>query len=201
MKVNIIIPCYNHGEFLKEAVESALKSTFKNYEIIIVNDGSTDVSTLTIIKELERKFQHNKLINFIHQENLGLANARNNGIRTSKGEYILILDADNKIRPDYLSEAVEIIIERAKEKYPDVRPTVISDNGPQFIARDFKEFIRISGMSHVRTSPFYPQSNGKLERWHKTLKHESIRPNCPVSKEDAVRIVREYVEHYNNTSS
>ena len=53
---------------------------------------------------------------------------------------------------------------------------IISNNGPQFIARDFPEFIRIAGMTHVRTSPYYPQSNGKLERWHKSLKSECIRP-------------------------
>ncbi len=103
-----------------------------------------------------------------------------------------------EIRESMKESEIEIIIERAKEKYPDVRPRIISDNGPQFIAKDFKEFIRISGMSHVRTSPFYPQSNGKLERWHQTLKQESIRPKCPISLEDAVRIVREYVEYYNN---
>ena len=50
---------------------------------------------------------------------------------------------------------------------------MISDNGPQFIAKDFKEFIRITGMTHVRTSPYYPQSNGKIERWHKTLKSDA----------------------------
>ena len=60
---------------------------------------------------------------------------------------------------------VEIILEAAEEKCPDAKPRIISDNGPQFIAKDFKEFIRISGMTHVRTSPYYPQSNGKLERW------------------------------------
>jgi putative transposase len=65
---------------------------------------------------------------------------------------------------------IEIILQRAKEKYPEARPRIISDNGPQFIAKDFKEFIRISGMTHVRTSPYYPQSNGKIERWHKSLK-------------------------------
>ena len=54
---------------------------------------------------------------------------------------------------------VEVILERAKEKYPQAKPRIISDNGPQFIARDFKEFIRVSGMTHVRTSPSYPQSN------------------------------------------
>ena len=92
---------------------------------------------------------------------------------------------------------VEIILERAKEKYPEARPRVISDNGPQFIARDFKEFIRISGMTHVRTSPYYPQSNGKIERWHKSLKGECIRPGTPLSLEDARRLIGQYVDHYN----
>jgi transposase InsO family protein len=93
---------------------------------------------------------------------------------------------------------IEIILQRAKEKYPEARPRVISDNGPQFIARDFKEFIRISGMTHVRTSPSYPQSNGKIERWHKSLKGECIRPGTPLSPEDARRLIGQYVDHYNN---
>src|SRR5258705_12288538 len=93
---------------------------------------------------------------------------------------------------------IEIILERAKERYPGVRPRVISDNGPQFIAKDFKEFIRISGMTHVRTSPYYPQSNGKIERWDKSPKEECIRPGTPLSLDDARRLVEGYVEHYNN---
>jgi transposase InsO family protein len=63
-------------------------------------------------------------------------------------------------------------LERAKELQPEAKPRIISDNGPQFIAKDFKEFIRISGMTHLRTSPYYPQSNGKIERRHKSLKGE-----------------------------
>jgi len=92
---------------------------------------------------------------------------------------------------------IEMILERAKEKYPAARPRIISDNGPQFIARDFKEFIRISGMTHVRTSPFYPQSNGKIERWHKSLKRECIRPLTPLTLADARRLIQSYVDHYN----
>ena len=102
-----------------------------------------------------------------------------------------------EIRERMLESDVEIIIERAKEKFPEARPRIISDNGPQFIAKDFKEFIRLSGMTHVRTSPYYPQSNGKLERFHKTLKGECIRPKTPLSLDDARRLVAEYVEHYN----
>jgi len=92
---------------------------------------------------------------------------------------------------------VEAILQRARELHPDVTPRIISDNGPQFIARDFKAFIRLCGMTHVRTAPFYPQSNGKIERWHKTLKAECIRPRTPLSLDDAKRSVGEFVSHYN----
>ena len=92
---------------------------------------------------------------------------------------------------------IEIILEAGKEKYPEAKPRVISDDGPQFIARDFKEFIRISGMTHVRTAPYYPQSNGKLDRWHKSLKSECIRPGTPLTPEDARRLIQQYVDHYN----
>jgi len=63
----------------------------------------------------------------------------------------------------------ETALQRARELYPFVNPRLISDNWSQFISKDLKEIIRLSGMTHVRTSPYYPQSNGKIERWHKTL--------------------------------
>ena len=81
---------------------------------------------------------------------------------------------------------VELIIQKARERYPEVKPRVITDNGPQFIAKDFKEFIRLTGMSHVRTSPYYPQSNGKIERWHKTLKTNCIRSHSPVNRPEFI---------------
>jgi putative transposase len=102
-----------------------------------------------------------------------------------------------EIREQMTEADIEVIIQRAKEKFPEARPRIISDNGPQFIARDFKEFIRISGMTHVKTSPFYPQSNGKLERFHKTIKGECIRPKTPLSLDDARRLVAEYIDYYN----
>lgn len=102
------------------------------------------------------------------------------------------------IRESMTEADVEIILQRAREKFPDAQPRIISDNGPQFISKDFKEFIRISGMTHVKTSPYYPQSNGKLERYHKTIKGTCIRVRTPLSMDDAIRIVTEFVEHYNN---
>ena len=103
-----------------------------------------------------------------------------------------------EIREQMTEMDVEIILQRAKERFPEARPRIISDNGPQFIAKDFKEFIRISGMTHVRTSPYYPQSNGKLERFHATIKGECIRPGVPLSLDDARRMVEGFINHYNN---
>ena len=102
-----------------------------------------------------------------------------------------------EIRETMTEADVETIIQRAREKFPELHPRIISDNGPQFIARDFKEFIRICGMSHVRTSPFHPQSNGKLERWFRSLKSGCIRPKTPLSLDDARRVVTDFVQYYN----
>lgn len=102
-----------------------------------------------------------------------------------------------EIRESMTEADVEIVLQRAREAFPDVHPQVISDNGPAFIARDFKEFIRLCGMTHVRTSPYYPQSNGKLERWHQSLKRECLRPRTPLTLDDARRLVSGYVRQYN----
>jgi transposase InsO family protein len=102
-----------------------------------------------------------------------------------------------EIRKSMTEKDVEIILQRAREKFPDARPRIISDNGPQFISKDFKEFIKISGMTHVRTSPYYPQSNGKLERYHKTIKGTCIRRKTPLTLDDAQRLVTDFVGHYN----
>ena len=102
-----------------------------------------------------------------------------------------------EIRETMKEGEIETILQRAREYHPGVKPRIITDNGPQFIARDFKEFIRICGMTHVKTAPYYPQSNGKIERWHKTLKGECLRPKTPLSVDDARRVTARYVEYYN----
>jgi putative transposase len=102
-----------------------------------------------------------------------------------------------EIRRSMTEQDELVILQRAREKFPKETPRIISDNGSQFLAKDFKEFIRLCGMTHVRTSPYYPQSNGKLERFHGSIKGECLRPGTPLSLEDAVRIVARYVEHYN----
>lgn len=102
-----------------------------------------------------------------------------------------------EIRESMKEADAELVLQRARERYPQTRPRVISDNGPQFVAKDFKEFLRIWQASHVLTSPHHPQSNGKLERYHRTLKEQAVRPRTPLSLEDARRVVGDFVDHYN----
>lgn len=111
-KVSVIIPCYNYGRYLTDAVESVLHQTFQDFEIIIVNDGSTDDTELVAKSLIERYNKHR--ITFINQSNSGQpAISRNNGIKVSKGEYILCLDADDKLAPTMLEECVAILDENS----------------------------------------------------------------------------------------
>jgi transposase InsO family protein len=93
---------------------------------------------------------------------------------------------------------VEIVVQRAREKHPGQKPRIISDNGPQFIARDFKEFIRQAGLTHVRTSPYYPPSNGKWERYHRTVKGACLRPGAFANADEVRRALDKFVHHYNH---
>ena len=106
--VSIIIPCYNQAQYLEEAVNSAIKQTYPNIEIIIVNDGSTD-NTQEIALSLQKK--HPEIIKVITQVNKGLSEARNTGIRESLGEYILPLDADDILDLKMISKCMNIIIQ------------------------------------------------------------------------------------------
>jgi putative transposase len=101
------------------------------------------------------------------------------------------------IRPAMKEADAEIVLQRAHEAFPGFRPRIITDNGSQFVAKDFKAFIRHFQTSHVFTSPHYPQSNGKIERFHRTLKEQAIRPKTPLSLADAKRVTETFIDHYN----
>lgn len=106
-KISIIITCYNLGNYLEEAVASCKEyAPSSDYEIILVNDGSTDEAT---IKILERIAEQDKAILVLNQPNMGLAKARNNGIKLAKGKYIIPLDADNKLRPEFIKQTISIL--------------------------------------------------------------------------------------------
>ena len=97
---------------------------------------------------------------------------------------------------DRMTEAdIELILQRALEAHPTARPRIISDNGPQFIAGDFRRFIDLAGLTHVRTSVNYPQANGKIERYHRTLDKDTIHA---LTSDGARSTIAARIDHYNN---
>ena len=113
--VSVIIPAYNAERFIPQAIQSVLEQTYQSYEIIVVDDGSTD-KTKDILKEFEDK------VCCIYQENQGPSAARNAGIKISQGRYICFLDADDIWTPDKLEVQVEFL-----ECHPDIS-LVFSDH-------------------------------------------------------------------------
>lgn len=103
-KISVIVPCYNHAHYLVECIDSILAQTSKDWECIIVNDGSTD-NTAEIARE---QADRDDRITVLNKDNAGLSEARNSGIKQARGIYILPLDADDKIAPDYISKALSI---------------------------------------------------------------------------------------------
>ena len=102
--VSVIMPCFNQGQFIEEAVESIIAQTFTPVEIIIINDGSTDIETVRLLNHYQKPN-----VSVIHTENRGPSAARNVGIHQAKGQYILPVDADDRIAPTYLEKAVPIL--------------------------------------------------------------------------------------------
>ena len=92
---------------------------------------------------------------------------------------------------------VEITVQRALEKYPWAKPRLITDNGSQFISKDFAEYLKQAGLQHIRTSIAYPQSNGKIERYHRTIHEECLMKKSLIDLDDARKQIAEFIEYYN----
>ena len=105
----------------------------------------------------------------------------------------------HELRAAMEEKDVQLVVQRALERFPGRKPRIISDRGSQFIAKDFKQFVRFVGLSHTFTSVGYPQSNGKIERFFRTAKTLCIRRQSFVSIEDARRQLDEFVHYYNHT--
>jgi putative transposase len=92
---------------------------------------------------------------------------------------------------------VEMVLQQAIEKYPNAKPRIISDNGKQFVSQDFKQFLSLVELTHVRTSVAYPQSNGKIERFNKTIKNECLTTRSFLDFDDATKQIKSYIDFYN----
>jgi len=116
------------------------------------------------------------------------------GVMDGYSRYIV----HHELRVSMTEKDVEIVLQRALEKYPGKKPRLISDNGSQYISNDFREYLKEAGLQHVKTSRSYPQSNGKIERYHKSMEEECLRTSSMINLEDAREQVARYVDHYNN---
>ena len=103
--LSVVIPYYNLGKTLPETIESIKETEYKNYEIIIVNDGSTDEESLEVLK----KYENDDKIKIINIENKGLANARNVGAEAARGEFVAFIDADDKVDKTFYGRAIDIL--------------------------------------------------------------------------------------------
>ncbi len=110
--VSVVIPCYNHGAYLPEALDSVRAQSYPDFEIIVVNDGSTDPETRDVLHSLDQPD-----CKVLHTDNQGLPAARNNGIRAALGEYICCLDADDRYHPEYFRKAVAILAGDREKRY------------------------------------------------------------------------------------
>lgn len=165
VKISIIIPCYNHGKYLPETLQSIANSkTTIPYEIIIVNDGSTDSYTIEYLTDLKEKGY-----TVIFQENKGVCETRNVGIRHAKGEYILPIDSDNKINPDYIEKTAAIL-----DNQPDIsivycNSILIGDQSGTYLAGDFN-LQRLMLSNFIDNCSLYRKS-----MWEKLGGYESSR--------------------------
>jgi len=104
---------------------------------------------------------------------------------------------NHELRTNMQEYDVQIVIQRALEKYPGVKPRIITDNGSQYISKDFAEYLKLVGLQHVRTSIAYPQSNGKIERYHRTIHEECLSTKSLINLDDARKQVADYIDYYN----
>jgi putative transposase len=118
--------------------------------------------------------------------------------------YYLILALDGYSRfivswnllPTMTEADVELVIQKALDSFPTASPRVISDNGSQFTAKEFKSFLNQVNLTHVTTSPYYPQSNGKLERCNKTIK-QFLKTTCILDLDDGKNLLNSFIRYYN----
>ena len=119
--VSVIIPCYNHAHFLEQAIESVLAQSYSDFEIIVVDDGSTDNTTEVV--------RRHSPVRYVYQENAGLSSARNTGLWHSRGKFLVFLDADDRLLPHALETGVDCIRERPECAFVSGRCRVIDSNG------------------------------------------------------------------------
>lgn len=170
LRVSVVIPCYNYGRYLADAIESCLKQSYTNLEIIVVDDGSTDDS-----KDIVLKYKANG-VKYVRQDNAGPASARNLGIRESKGDYICFLDADDMFKAKYIEACYKrLAISDIGVGYVYTGIEYFGDKSGERKGREYdlnllkqENYIHASALfraSILKKHLFNPRIRGGLEDW------------------------------------
>ena len=123
-----------------------------------------------------------------------------------KGTFLFLIDiidgysrfiVNHELRLNMQEYDVEFTLQKALEKFPGVRPRIISDNGTQFISKDFTEYLRFAGLTYIKTSICYPQSNGKIERFHSTINQKCLSVSSFIDMDDAKTQIQKFIDFYN----
>lgn len=163
MQLSIIVPVYNVEKYLKRCLDSLLNQNFDNYEIIIVNDGSTD-SCINIINDYEKKYP--QIIKAFNKENGGIASARNFGLEKSKGEYISFIDSDDYVEKDHYRKMYEL----AKKENSDL---VVTDF-EYFWEDEKKDTLYKKGIENVNPNLNKCMFLSPLFSWNKMYKRDTF---------------------------
>ena len=135
-EVTIVIPCFNQGAFIDDALMSVFEQTFTSFEIIVVDDGSTDPDTIAHLDRLD--WPRTRLV---RQENQGLPGARNAGMRLAEGRFLVPLDADDEIAPEFLEVLRSAVEERPDAAYAHCWSELYGDEEATWVARPFNPYL------------------------------------------------------------
>lgn len=133
--VSVIIPCYNDGQYLDDAIRSVFNQTETSFEVIVVDDGSTDDETIEILENLA--WSRTRVI---HQENRGLSAARNTGMSSAKGEYVVPLDADDELEPRFIETLAAALADRPNAAFAACRAVLFGDINAVWIPRPYNAY-------------------------------------------------------------
>ena len=204
--VSVIIPCYNQGRFLGEAIESVLRQTYSPFEIVVVDDGSTDHTSVVAAGYRQ--------VRLIRQTNQGLAAARNAGLRESRGGYLVFLDADDLLLPDALRIGVDCLQAHPQCAFVSGHYNLIKSDGSPIThsrrpctSRDhFSAFLRVNYIGMNATVTYRRSVLESLGGFNRSLDacedyelYLRIARRFPVHCHD--KIVADYRQHSGNMSS
>lgn len=189
--ISIITPVYNSEKFLRTCIESVLKQSYKDFELILINDGSTDRSE-SICDEFAAKYSNIKVF---HQKNKGVSSARNHGLEKVQGEWVTFLDSDDEIKEDYLktldedSKDVDIVYQGLLKKQKDDKIMRLLDFNDEIITpKAFYKKFTVSSLGYI---------GGKLFKT-KIIRNHSVRFDSGLSFSEDSLFILNYLEFVNS---